>query len=178
MSLDGVHVGVGGGKWDPLKDTIGLDIQNVNFAKKKRGKKDQSSEGVIPDKLTRTHCASRTGEIFDVSGKVAPIVGTFKLSLHELVCSYKLQWDDVIPDNLREVWCSHFDLIEEIKHLRFKRAIIPDDAVSDIFHTLDFGDASTEILCVAIYARFLRKNGEYYCQLLFSRTKIISPPMS
>ena len=68
--------------------------------------------------------------------------------------------------------------MEEIKDLKFKRAVIPDDAVSLSFHTLDFGDASTKILCVAIYARFLRKNGEYSCQLLFARTKIISPPIT
>ena len=178
MSLDGIHAGLGGGLWDSERDLYGLDVPNVNFAKKKRGKKESSSEGVIPDKLTRTNCASRTGEIFDLTGKVAPIIGTFKLSLHDMACEYKLKWDDVLPDNLREVWCSHFEMMEEVKSLRFKRAVIPDDAVSVTFHTLDFGDASTKILCVAIYARFLRKNGEYSCQLLFSRTKIISPPMS
>ena len=178
LSLDGVHVGVGGGRWDPKNDTISFDIQDVNFAKKKRGKKETSSEGIVPEKLTRTHCASRTGEIFDISGKISPIVATFKLSLHELACTYKLKWDDVLPDNLRSVWCSHFEMMDEIKSLKFNRAVIPDDSVSVSFHTLDFGDASTKMICVAIYARFLRKNGEHSCQLLFSRTKIISPPMT
>ena len=178
MSIDGTHVAVGGGKWDTENDTYSLDIKNVNFSKKKRGKKDKSAEGIVPDKLTRRHCASRQGEIFDITGKIAPITATFKLSSHELTCTYNLKWDDVLPDNLREVWCSHFEMMEEVKQLKFKRAVIPDDAVSVNFHTLDYGDASTKILCVAIYARFLRKNGEFSCQLLFSRTKVISPPMT
>ena len=176
MSLDGVHVGVGGAKWDPENDLISLDIQEVNFSKKNRGKKNVESVGVVPDKLTRKHCASRTGEIFDITGKVAPIIGTFKLGLHELTGTHKLKWDDVLLDNLREVCCTHFEMMEELKNIKFNRAVIPEDAVSEKFHTIDFGDASTKILCVAIYARFLRKSREYSCQLLFSRTKIISPP--
>lgn len=133
---------------------------------------------MIPEKLTRRHCASRTWELLDITGKIAPIIATFKLDLQKLTYNHKLKWDDVLPNNLREVWCSHFKMMEEIQSLRFKRAVIPEDAVSEIFTTLDFGDASQKILCVAIYARFLRKKGDYSCQLLFARTKIISPPMS
>ena len=178
VSCDGKMVNVAGMRWFPEDDLIALDINDLNFSKKRQGKKTLSSEGVIPEKLTRRHCASRTGELFDISGKIAPIIATFKLDLHKLAYSYKLKWDDVLPNNLREVWCSHFEMMNEIKDLRFKRAVIPEDAVSERFTTLDFGDASQKIICVAIYARYLRKNGEYSCQLLFARTKIVSPPMS
>ena len=174
MSLDGVHVGVGGAKWDPENDLISLDIQEVNFAKKNRGKKNAESVGIVPDKLTRKHCASRTGEIFDITGKVAPIIGTFKLGLHELTCTHKLKWDDVLPDNLREVWCTHFEMMEELKSIKFNRAVIPEDAVSEKFHTIDFGDASMKILCVAniceisekergiFLSTTVRKNQDYF----------------
>ena len=178
LSLDGKSVSVAGMNWFTEEDVVSLCVSELNFSKKKRGKKSTSTSGVVPAKLTRKNCASRTGEIYDLGGKVAPLVGMFKVDLHELSSLHNLKWADSIPDSLRNVWLSHFEMMEEIPKLKFKRAVIPEDAVSPTFQTLDFGDASMKIACVAIYARFLRKNGEYSCQLLFARTKIISPPMS
>ena len=122
--------------------------------------------------MTRKHCTSRVHEIFDLIGKLAPIVAAMKLDLHTLV-TLKLNWDDHIPDNLRNVWKDHFEMMKEIKHIKYKRAIVPEDAVNLDINTLDFGDASSEMACVAIYARFLRRNGEYSCQLVLGRTKLI-----
>ena len=44
--------------------------------------------------------------------------------------------------------------------------------------TIDLGDASDSLVCSAIYARFLRKNGEYSCQLIFARSKLVPKGMS
>ena len=38
-------------------------------------------------------------------------------------------------------------------------AIVPDNAVNLDIQTLEFGDASTEMACIAVYAKFQRKNG-------------------
>ena len=119
----------------------------------------------------------KVAEVFDILGKFTPIIGEMKFDLHELV-QRKLNWDDVIPDSLRAIWESHFKMIQEIKNVRFKRAIVPTDAVNLNIDTIDFGDASKSLLCVAIYARFRRKTGEYSCQLVLSRTRIIPSSMS
>ena len=52
-----------------------------------------------------------------------------KADLRELV-NRQLAWDDVLPDDLRAVWTSHFEMIQEIENIRYKRVIVPDDAVS------------------------------------------------
>ena len=44
--------------------------------------------------------------------------------------------------------------------------------------TIDFGDASNKLACAAIYARFLKKDGTFSCQLVFSRSKIIPDGLS
>ena len=41
-----------------------------------------------------------------------------KLDLHELVLQ-KLELDDKIPDNLRPIWESHFQMMNEIKTLKY-----------------------------------------------------------
>ena len=65
------------------------------------------------------------------------------------------------------------ETIKKIGQVRFERAIVPKDAVSTEISTIDVGDASMSMACAAIYARFLRKNGQYSCQLIFSRSKIL-----
>ena len=64
-------------------------------------------------------------------------------------------------------------MIQEIGNVRYKRAIVPVDAATLDINTIDFGDASPDMACIAIYARFLRRNGQYSCQLIFSRTRSV-----
>ena len=111
-------------------------------------------------------------EIFDITGKIAPLVAAMKLDLREL-SNRQLSWDDSIPEELRPIWLSHFELMEEIGKVRFKRLVVPEDAVSLQVETLDFGDSSETMICVCIYARCLRKTGQYSCQLVFSRTRMV-----
>ena len=69
-------------------------------------------------------------------------------------------------------------MIQEICKIRFHRAIVPSDAIKLNIETIDVADASPFIICIAIYARFKRRNREYSCQLGFARTKIVPKDMS
>ena len=84
-----------------------------------------------------------------------------KCDLHELV-TRKLDWDDI-------------EMIQNIKGIKF---LIPDDAISLEINAIDTGDACHHLACTAIYAQFKRKSGNYSCQLIFSRSKLIPQGMS
>ena len=73
---------------------------------------------------------------------------------------------------------NQIELIKSIGTLRFNRAIVPMDAVNLNVNTLDFGDASQTMVCTCVYARFKRQNGEYSCQLVFARTRVVPQGMS
>ena len=79
----------------------------------------------------------------------------------------KLGWGDQIPEDLKQIWASNFEMIEEIGNIRFKRAVVREDAINLNFETLDFADT-----------RFKRKSGGQSCQLLFARSKIVPKDMS
>ena len=82
---DGISISTFGALWFSLADLIGLDIKDMNFAKKHRGKKSATvSIADIIDRLTKRHCAAKVGEIFDLTGLVAPVIGAMKVDLHEL----------------------------------------------------------------------------------------------
>ena len=176
VSEDGVSIGVAGHRWFPEKDIIAYSFTGPNFAQKRRGKVEGEIRDV-PKKLKRVVCCSKVAEIYDTSGLLTPITATFKVDLRSMV-KRKLDWQDILPDNLRSIWVSHFELMEEIKNVRYNRAVIPSDAVSLDVTTLEFGDASKELVCVAIYARYLRKCGTYSCQLIFARSRLVPDGMT
>ena len=144
----------------------------MNFGKRHRGKRSLAEIGKIPEKLTKLDCVSKVAEIFDPTGRAAPIIAGFK-SDRSVLTDRKLDWEDRIPDDLRRIWTDNFEMMQELKHIRFKRAVIPDDAVSTDVQLLCVADASDILICVGIYARFQRKSGAYSCQLLFGRTKVV-----
>ena len=176
LSINGTTISIAGMSWQPKDDVVSLDVKQVNFAKKCRGrKKDEIYK--VPENLTRRHCTAKVAEIFDLTGMLTPIVATMKLDLHDLVL-LKLDWDDKIPENLRQVWLNHFEMMSEINTLKYERAIVPIDAVDTKIETFGFGDASKVMICVAIYVRFLKRNGEYSCQLVFGRSKLVPENMT
>ena len=113
LSVDGNSINVAGMKWHSYDDLLQLDVSELNFMKKQRGKKPAVIEKSkkIPEKLTRRQCVSKVSELFDITGKITPITACMKLDLHTLV-KRKLQWDDVIPEDLKPIWHSHFEMIE------------------------------------------------------------------
>ena len=85
----------------------------------------------------------------------------------------QLDWDDPIPNELQRVWEANFDVIRKPGNIQFKRAVVPDDAENLDIETIATADAGETRVCAAVYARFKRENGDYSCQLIFSRTKIV-----
>ena len=176
LSSDGESIFTAGHVFYSESDEIALNIKELNFASKVKGRKTEIVTQ-IPDKLTRLQCLSKVHEIFDLTGLNAPIVAMMKVSLHQLV-QRKMQWDDILPNELMPVWSNHFDMINEMRNIRYQRAVIPSDAASLDAETLEFGDASKTNVCVAIYVRFRRRDGSHSCQLLFSRTKLVPDGMT
>ncbi|XP_066929622.1 uncharacterized protein [Clytia hemisphaerica] len=69
-------------------------------------------------------------------------------------------------------------MLQEIKTTKFKRAAVPSDASNLEINTLDFGDASENLIYAAIYARFKLTNGSYSCQLVFARSRLVPEEMT
>ena len=109
-------------------DLVSLDIGELKFAKKQRGKKPVQGRNMTPFNVTRRR-VSKVAEIFDLTGKITPITATMKLDLHTLVAR-GLSWDDRIPDDLKPTWSSHFEMMQEIRKVKFKRAGVREDAVN------------------------------------------------
>ena len=72
----------------------------------------------IPSKLTRQNSVSKVAETFDLTGKITPITAAMKMDLLILV-KRGLSWDD----DLRSVWVSHFEMMQELVTLDCKEQL-------------------------------------------------------
>ena len=174
---DSESIGVAGLRWYPEDGKVALDISELNFLRRYHEKKSSNKISTIPSKLTRRHCVSKVSQIYDLTGLITPTTAGMKIYLHTLV-EIKLNWDDTILDDLGPLLETHFQMMQEIKVIKFNRAIIPKDAISLNINTVDTGDASKNIAWAVIYARCERSNGEFWCQIIFSQSKLVPDLMS
>ena len=172
LSSDGESVTVGGIKWFSKGDFLKLNIGPLNFNRKCRGRKSVKDVGVIPELLSKQDCASILAGVFDLRGLAAPIIASMKDDL-SVLHKRRLDWEEPLPAELRDIWVSNFGLIQELGEVQFQRAVVPEDAVSLDITTIDTADATENLICSAIYARFQLKSGKYSCQLMFARSKVI-----
>ena len=177
LSRDGISVSVGGMKWFSQEDLISLNIPDSNVDSDTVQRNREGKFGLSPKKFTRRYCVSKVAEIFDPLGRITPLTSGFKYDINQLTLR-KLDWDDLIPEDLRRVWESNFELMQEIRNVRFQRATVPQDAVSTDVETICVADASSVMICAGVYVRFRRKCGKYSCQLLFGRSKVVPKNMS
>ena len=110
---DKKSVNVAGSKWYSGTDEIGLNVSDLNFEKKIRGKKSVKPNPIIPESFTRTDCAGRVGQMFDLLGRFMPLSVEFKLDLR-MLCKRKLNWDDFVPNEFVQKWLKIFDTISQL----------------------------------------------------------------
>ena len=63
--------------------------------------------------------------------------------------------------------------MQDLRDVFFRRTVVPEDALNLDIETIDVADASSSLMCCAIYARFELKSGGYSCQLVFARSKLV-----
>ena len=50
-------------------------------------------------------------------------------------------------------------MMQEINRIKFQRTVVLEDAINLDIQTFDAADASQKLACVAIYARFFKRDG-------------------
>ena len=179
VTYDGLTIGVGGMEWCPLIDTVTVKIPPLHFGKKSRGKIrvgtevfDGSFEDLdkfVSQKLTRRMVVSKFAAIFDMYGHLTPETAKMKLDVSE-ASKETDAWDDAVPTELRSKIVSDLWRLFKLQGLKFRRAVIPEDAVSTKVHLTACVDAANKLKIVGVWARFLRKCGKYSSQLLIGRS--------
>ena len=103
LSEDGVSIMVGGLRYFPKGDFWMLNT----------GKLTETVAKIVLEKLTMRDCASVSAHIFDPPGRAVPIIAGIKLDISDLH-KLGLEWDSLIPENLKGVWSDNLEMLEAL----------------------------------------------------------------
>ena len=181
LAEDGQLISIGGMKWHPQLDTLEVLIPTLHFSRKLRGRllvgtkvfegsNLEQLEEFIPPKLTRRIIFSKNYSIFDLVGKLAPLMAILKVDMRAAVEQTE-GWDDPVPDELRGKWIKNFWMLEKLRGMKFQRAIMPEGAVSTKMDLIIAVDAAEQCVKMAgAWGRFRLKSGLFSCQLVLGRS--------
>ena len=183
VSKDGLHVGIFGVfGWFPEGDIIELKIPRLHFSKPKRGKisnltkyfegdSEEEMEKFVPELLTKRQAASKVASVWDLLGKLTPLMSKVKLDLRDTFMALGPgNWDTAIPPDLRQKWVTNFLMFEQLRGLKFTRAVMPAEAVSTRMRILTGVDAAKLVMVMGCWGGFQLKNGTWSNQLLIGRS--------
>ena len=177
VSADDEHVGLLGMLWKPETDEVKLDIKDLYLGKMKRGRMPEvitgDLESALRPKFTRRTLASKVAGVFDPLGLATPFTARLKLQLHD-VCEMKTDWDDLLPEANLKQWVESIYRIQDLKHIYFKRSVIPENAETAQIDLIVSCDASKEIGICTVHSRIKLKDGGYSVQLLCAKSKLVS----
>ena len=84
------------------------------------------------------------------------------------------EWDEEIPENLRNKWLAAFLRIESLRGIQFHRPVMPSNAVSKVMRLIGLSDAAKPIIMVGIWGGFELPDGNFSCRLIIGRSILFS----
>ena len=123
--------------------------------------------------LTRRICASKAASIFDILGLLAPVFASVKVLMSETV-KVTEDWDEEVPDILRNKWFLAFLRIESLRGIQFHRPVMPETAVSKEVRLIGLSDAAKPVIMIGVWGGFQLPNGSYSCKLIMGRSILSS----
>ena len=175
VSPDGTTVGLLGMVWEPEPDLVSVDAKPVFFGRVRRGRLPELVTGdlktAFSTKFTKRTVLAKMATLFDPLCLLAPLTAKFKLGF-SAICSLKTDWDDPLPQEHLDEWVGYLNEIQDAKHIKLPRSVIPSDAATTNFEVIISADASQWMAACCAHARVPLAKGGYHVSLLCARTKI------
>ena len=176
VSADGIHISLVGYLWDPVTDTLGLDIKPLYFGKKVRGRLPPSVEGDIREALksrfTRREMCGKVAGVYDPLGLITPVTAKLKLDMREIV-KLKGDWDDPIDDRFLDCWVENLQMIQDMAEFKIQRSLIPADKEATDWEMIVSTDASQVISAACVYI-CATVDGMRKCILVAAKSKLVA----
>ncbi|XP_025836105.1 uncharacterized protein LOC112906362 [Agrilus planipennis] len=124
----------------------------------------------INSSVTKRNVLSVIAQIYDPLGLVAPVVVVAKLIMQQMWL-LKLDWDDVLSEELRVEWDKFLKNILELSDLKISRWLFSDkNAISIEIH--GFADSSLRAFGACIYLRVIYEDHTVSCKLICSKSRV------
>merc|ERR1712101_94093 len=97
----------------------------------------------VPKDLTLRIVLRRKASFFNLTRKFTPILAGQSLLYRETAKASE-GWDVPISMDLRQRWVKRFHTLEQLRGLKFNRAVMPRDAISSKMNLIAAGDVTKE----------------------------------
>uniref|UniRef100_A0A0A9YQQ8 Pol polyprotein n=1 Tax=Lygus hesperus TaxID=30085 RepID=A0A0A9YQQ8_LYGHE len=142
-----------GTEWDPISDSFCYLVDNIAV-----------------ENPTKRSILSQIARIYDLNGYVAPVVFNLKLLLQDIWLK-GLQWDDALPEDLKQRWDLISSDLPNLSQLRIPRYIMGNNNWQSA-QLIGFGDASQQGMSAVLYLRVVQVDGSVCCNMIKAKTKI------
>lgn len=139
--------------WNPYADIFQISVP------------DEISNGIN----TKREILSCIAKLFDPLGLIAPVVVSAKIIMQQ-IWRVKLNWDDVVPDEISQTWITLSKDFQELKHLPIPRLIL--NANSSRYELHGFADSSTKAYGCAIYLVSFDNYNKGMSRLVCSKSRV------
>ena len=140
--------------WDPVTDTLRF-CSSIKSTKK--------------EEPTKRRAMGFISSLFDPLGLAAPIIVSAKIFMQSL-WAQKLDWDDPLPENLKNEWNSILKQLNALDELYIVRQAVSKNCKNVQLHA--FADSSMKAFGCAVYLRSVSEKGEINVRLLCAKSRV------
>ena len=170
-----------GMRWFPRLDILKYKIPDLDFNSKNSrsletpqkftGNSIDEFHDFVPKELTLRMVASKAASIYDPIGYLQPWYLGIKHILRLSCESVNRNWDDQLPDNLRNLWVEKFYELLQLEHVSFDRCTFPANLFYTDITVVGISDYGNIGRLQAFYV--LRKiNNIYHIQLIYAKSQL------
>jgi len=156
LNIDGTAVKTLGLYWDPRTDAYQYKISNRNYTN------DLA--------MSKRKVLSTIATIYDPLGLIGPVIVTAKILMQKL-WQHKLEWDAVLPAQLKEEWGNYLEELTDIENIKIPRRIIGVENNNEI-EMHGFADASICAYGACIYLKATDEYGNCTARLVAAKSRV------
>ena len=179
---DQENVKILGYVWNPLTDILSPGFSELNFNRKKRGLKNPNpfpinnpedvAKLVSNTDITRRVVISKIAELWEPIGLWEPYKLQLKLASQVL---NGCEWDNPLPKDVQQYWGERFQEFLQVPNMQVSRYVFPiQPSQTDHIRLICISDAAANAGGAAIYAGRKLQGNQYSCQLLTSKSKLMT----
>lgn len=139
--------------WNPGCDSLKYEVKTIQ----------------IPKQVTRRDILSKTAQVFDPLGLVAPVIVKAKVILQHC-WTLKIGWDDTVPANIFRAWTQLLQELYHIHEISIPRYIMQVNATNIQLH--GFSDASQVAYGAALYLIITNNEGKHQTHLICAKSRV------
>ena len=123
------------------------------------------------DHVTKRVLISDVGKVFDVFGWFSPCTVKMKILFQQL-WELKLNWDDPVPEDIRESWTRWRTELNVLSTKQIPRCFFNKTSSVSSMQLHGFSDASEQAYSAVLYLRMECTDGSIQVSLVSSKTKV------